>query len=134
MDENFVYLELAEVEFEASNHGVMVSIPIDVWETIRHLTIARFDLADKGDDELQAMVETEVDERIRLSEVTAKKGRGFFRVGGTGVFGSPDEPRDEQIKSGMESYQRQRRRQQEILERMKQHQVSRHWSENIDLK
>lgn len=135
-DQNSVYLELEDVEFEAGYRRVSVQIPLDVWETIRHLTIARFDLADKTDDELQTLVENNIDERIRKDEqaTSEDKYNGLRKFAGAMQFGAADEPRDEQIASGIESYQRERKRQREILERIKQHEVSRSFSENDDLK
>jgi hypothetical protein len=61
LDDEHVYLELETTQFEAGYRRVMLPIPIHIWETIRHLGGAQLDLADKQDDELLAMVETEVD-------------------------------------------------------------------------
>jgi len=42
----------------------MVSIPIHIWETIRHLGAARLDLINHTYEDLLAMIEAKVDERI----------------------------------------------------------------------
>jgi hypothetical protein len=81
-DDNHVYLEQEGMEFEAGYQRVMVSIPIHIWETIRHLGAARLDLVNHTDEDLLAMVEAKVDERIaeyqrekRLSLITCHKFR-----------------------------------------------------------
>ena len=55
-DDDHVYLRLDTTHFEAGYGSVMVRIPIHIWETIRHLAGVEFDLVDKEDDDLLAMV------------------------------------------------------------------------------
>jgi hypothetical protein len=73
LDEDGVYLELEDVEFEAGYRRVMVKIPIDVWEVIRHTSPARLDLVDSSDEELRRTVERQVDERMAEYE-RARRG------------------------------------------------------------
>lgn len=48
LDEDNVYLELENVEFEASYRRVMVRIPVDIWEVIRHTGAAHLDLVNSS--------------------------------------------------------------------------------------
>jgi hypothetical protein len=57
LDEEGVYLEMEDVEFEAGCRRVMVRIPVDIWEVIRHTAPARLDLVDTPDEELRQTVE-----------------------------------------------------------------------------
>jgi hypothetical protein len=118
-DDNHVYLELEGMEFEAGYNRVMVSIPIHIWETIRHLGAARLDLVNHTDEDLLAMVESQVDERIAQYQEdirTNPKVAGWIRLSGSLLYGGADEPREEQIKSGMDYLRRERQRQREVHE------------------
>ncbi len=72
-DDNHVYLELEGMEFEAGYGRVMVSIPIHIWEVIRHLGEARLDLVNHTDEDLLKMVEEDVDGRIAEFEEAAMR-------------------------------------------------------------
>jgi hypothetical protein len=76
-DDDHVYLRLDTTHFEAGYGSVMVRIPIHIWETIRHLAGMEFDLLDKEDDDLLAMVESNVDQRL------AKLSRKFAQHSGS---------------------------------------------------
>ncbi len=125
LDEDNVYLELENVEFEASYRRVMVKIPIDIWEVIRHTGAARLDLVDSSDEELRQMVERQVGERV--AEYERAKGdsrrKTLVSLCGALVFGGADEPREEQIRRGLNYYVRDRERQRQIVTRMKEHKV-----------
>jgi hypothetical protein len=125
LDEDNVYLEMENVEFEAGYRRVMVRIPIDIWEVIRHTAPARLDLADSSDEELLRMVESQVDERI--AEYEQAKGdsqqEALVSLFGALLFGGADGPREEQIRSGVEYYTRERERQRQVVARMKEHHV-----------
>src|SRR5262245_24365437 len=99
-DDNHVYLELEGMEFEAGYNRVMVSIPIHIWETIRHLGEARLDLINHTDEYLLEMVEAKVDERIADYQETLrtnpKNSAGWIRLSGALLYGGSDEPREEQ--------------------------------------
>jgi hypothetical protein len=118
-DDNHVYLELEGMEFEAGYNRVMVSIPIHIWETIRHLGEARLDLIKHTDEDLLAIVEAKVDERIEKYQEALRanpKGAGWISFSGSLLYGGADKPREEQIKNGMEYYHRERQRQREVHE------------------
>jgi hypothetical protein len=125
LDEDGVYLELEDVEFEAGYRRVMVKIPIDVWEVIRHTAPARLDLVDSSDEELRRTVERQVDERI--AEYERAKGdppqEALVSLFGALVFGGAEEPREEQVRQGLEYYARERERQRQVVARMKEHHV-----------
>jgi hypothetical protein len=125
LDEDNVYLELENVEFEASYRRVMVKIPIDIWEVIRHTGAARLDLVDSSDEELRQMVERQVGERVAEYERAKGDSRRETLVSlcGALVFGGADEPREEQIRRGLNYYVRDRERQRQIVTRMKEHKV-----------
>lgn len=125
LDEEGVYLELDDVEFEASYRRVMVRIPVDIWEVIRHTAPARLDLVDTSDEELRQMVERQVDERIAEYERVKGNPRQEALVGlfGALIFGGAGESREEQIRHGLEYYTRERERQRQVVERMKEHHV-----------
>src|SRR5438874_9471962 len=113
-DDNFVYLELEGVEFEAGYNRVMVPIPIHIWEVIRRYPGIDLDWADKSDAEISQHVEGEVDERIKRYAETDQNGRRLFRVLGSMVYGSADEPREKQIAAGIDYFNRRRKHQRQI--------------------
>jgi hypothetical protein len=125
LDEDNVYLELENVEFEASYRRVMVKIPIDIWEVIRHTGAARLDLVDSSDEELRQTVERQVGERVAEYERAKGDSRreALVSLCGALVFGGADEPREEQIRRGLNYYVRDRERQHQIVTRMKEHKV-----------
>jgi hypothetical protein len=125
LDESGVYLELEDVEFEAGYRRVMVKIPIDVWEVIRHTAPARLDLVDSSDEDLRRTVERQVDERVAEYERVKGDSRGEALVSlcGSLVFGGADEPRERQIRKGVEYYTRERGRQRQVAARIKEHLV-----------
>ena len=65
LDENFIYLELEGVQFEASYNRVMVPIPVHIWEVIRQYQGVDLSWPDKTDEEIIEYVEQEVNERIK---------------------------------------------------------------------
>lgn len=117
LDDDHVYLELETTHFEAGYRRVMVPIPIHIWESIRHLGGAQMDLADKQDEELLAMVEREVDQRIAEYQQAMRETpncAGFIRISGCLAYGMTDSPRADQIHSGMDYFQHKRQRQREV--------------------
>ena len=117
LDDDHVYLELETTHFEAGYRRVMLPIPIHIWETIRHLGGAQLDLADKQDDELLAMVESEVDQRIAEYQQAVRETQdraGFVRIFGCLPYGMADLPRVDQIHKGMEYFRHKRQRQREV--------------------
>lgn len=126
LDEDNVYLELENVEFEAGCRRVTVRIPIDIWEVIRHTAPARLDLVDCSDEELRRVVESQVDERVAEYERARGDSRkeAVISFCGSLVFGGADEPREEQVRRGLAYYIRDRERQRRIVARMKEHKVT----------
>jgi hypothetical protein len=121
LDHDHVYLRFATTRFEAGYGGVMLAIPIHVWETIRHLGGAELDLIDRSDAELLARVQNEVDERMAEYGRVARKRpdrADFCAFVGSLVYGTADEPRADQIRHGMEYFQRERTRQKELHARI----------------
>jgi hypothetical protein len=121
-DEDHVYLELETTQFEAGYGRVMVPIPLHIWETIRHLGNARLDLVNQTDEDLRAMVETEVDRRIAKYQEALRRHPGRTQLawlGGSLVYSSPDKPRGKQIPRGMEYFTRERQRQREVAKAIK---------------
>ncbi len=117
LDDDHVYLRLETTNFEAGYGRVMVPIPIHIWETIRHLGAARFELVNHSDEDLQAMVEADVDERIADYQKALREHPdrgGLFRFAGSLVYGCADEPREQQIAHGLEHYRHERQRQREV--------------------
>jgi hypothetical protein len=115
LDEDFIYLELEGVAFEASYNRVMVPIPVHIWEIIRQYPGVDLTWAEKSDEEIRAYVEREVDERIqRYTQEENPRVRGLLAVFGAIVFGTVDMPREEQITQGMSYFMKQREHQQQI--------------------
>jgi hypothetical protein len=99
----------------------MVTIPIHIWETIRHLGGARLDLVDKEDDALLTMIEERVDARIAEYEqaLRADPDRAkFVCFFGCLRYGDAGSPRKDQIHRGMEDFQQERQRQREVKARI----------------
>jgi hypothetical protein len=117
LDDDHVYLELETTHFEAGYGRVMLPIPIHIWEAIRHLGGAEMDLADKQDDELLALVEREVDQRIAEYQQAMREApncSGFVLISASLAYGMADLPRVEQLHKGMEYFRHKRQRQREV--------------------
>lgn len=126
LDNNHVYLELEDVSYDASYRRVMVAIPIDVWEVIRGLGVARLDLVNVPDDELIRLVEDKVDARVDEHE----KDRAFdgeqteqVKLTDYVEFGPIDSTREQQISRGLDYYKMERERQRDISIRIAQHKI-----------
>lgn len=114
LDDDYVYLELEQVQFEASYNRVMVPIPVHIWEVIRQYQGIDFSWAEKSDQDILDYVTQSVDDRIREYEETEENRRGLISFFGCLAFGTADEPRDEQIKKGVAFYQDLRTHQQQV--------------------
>ena len=114
LDDNYVYLELEQVQFEASYNLVMVPIPVHIWEVIRQYPGIDFSWAEKSDQDILDYVTQSVDDRIREYEETEENRKGLISFFGCLAFGTADEPRDEQIKKGVTFYQDLRTHQQQV--------------------
>lgn len=121
LDDDHVYLRLETTHFEAGYGRVMIPIPIHVWETIRHLGGADLDLVDQSDGDLLARVQKEVDERMAEYQRVARERpdhADFLAIVGSLVYGTADQPRDKQIRHGMNYFQLERKRQTELEARI----------------
>lgn len=112
-DDSNVYIELDGMHFEANSSRVMVQIPLPIWEVIRQRSGGELAYADKSDNEIQAYVEREVDER-RKRYAEAGDRKQLIGLAGSLVFGPVDRPLEEQIASGVAHYTRLRAQHQEI--------------------
>lgn len=124
-DDERVYLELAGTEFEASAHRVTVAIPLEVWLTVQQVALPGLTLAGKTDAELRALAAGDVDERIaRHAAATTDQQRALTSLFGGWVYGDAESPRDQQLERGLAHYRTMRDRQNAILERSRDHQIS----------
>jgi len=115
LDDNFIYLELEGVQFEATYNRVVVPIPVHIWEVIRKYEGTDLSWADKTDEEILSYVEQEVDERIqRYEQAGDEKLKALASLFGSMVFGYSDAPRSQQIEQGVNYYQEMREHQQQI--------------------
>lgn len=115
LDDNFIYLRLEGVQFEASYNEVTVPIPVHIWEVIRQYPGTDLSWADKTDEEITKYVIQKVDERIeQYRQAETEQQRGFISLCGSLTFGMADTPRQEQIDQGMSSYLRTRDHQKQI--------------------
>ncbi len=114
LDHDYVYLELEQVQFEASYNRVMVPIPVHIWEVIRQYPGIDLSWADKADAEILDYVSQNVDDRIRAYEAADPDRKGWVSICGGLVFGQANAPRDAQIEQGVAHYQRLREHQQQV--------------------
>jgi hypothetical protein len=114
-DDDHVYLELEQVQFEAGSGHVMVPIPVHVWEVIRHYSGIDLSLAEKTDEELLTEVVRAVDERIADYAAAQGQARTLVTLSGILVYGSAETSRDEQIEAGMRYYLAKRDHQRRVI-------------------
>jgi hypothetical protein len=114
LDDNYVYLELEQVAFEASYNRVMVPIPVHIWEVIRQYPGLDLSWADKSDQDILESVSQAVDDRIQqFAEAGDRKE--FVSLCGGLVYGKADDSRADQIQRGMAYYQTLRAHQQQVI-------------------
>ena len=115
LDENFIYLELEGVSFEANYNRVMVPIPVHIWEVIRQYPGTDLSWSDKTDEEIERYVEQEVNERIlRYQQAENDQQRGLVALFGSLAYGSAENPRPEQIEQGIAYFQQLREHHRQI--------------------
>ena len=123
-DENFIYLELEGVQFEASYNRVMIPIPVHIWEVIRQYEGTDLSWAYRTDDEIVRYVEQEVDKRIqKYQQAENEKSKRLIALLGSMPYGNADTPRQQQIKQGITYFKSLREHQQQIcqaIEELKQ--------------
>lgn len=125
-EDNYIYLELEDAPYEVGYLRVMVAVPVDIWETIRRLGATQLDLVNLTDADLINQVMSRVDERIAEYERTRSSSREKaeeLRLKGSLIFGAADDPREDQVARGVQSYKVERERQRAIVARMAQHKI-----------
>lgn len=126
LDNNYVYLELEDVLYDAGYRRIMIAIPIDVWEVIRGLGAAKLDMVNATDEELRFMAENIVNVRIaeyRKAEEISPEKASQLRLSDSVIFGAMDAPREQQVARGVEYYKTERERQREVSIRISQHKI-----------
>ena len=123
LDDEHIYLELSDVDFEASKDRVTVQIPLEIWMTIKSLGTPDTTLVDMTDDQLLEKTTREVQERIAQYNGQSGQQPSFLRLIGYGVYGAVTDSEDQQIQAGMAFYKQKRQKQQEMLARAAEHQV-----------
>lgn len=114
-DENFIYLSLEGVSFEATYNRVMVPIPVHIWEVIHQYPGTDLSWSDQTDEEIESYVEQEVNERlIGYEQAENDQHRGLIALCGSLIYGSADSPRQEQLEQGVAYFKRLREHQQQI--------------------
>lgn len=101
LDDSFIYLELDNVEFQASSNSVTVAIPVHIWEHLRQYEAVDLSLVNKTDKEIREYVEGKVEERIERYQ---KNNSSLANIAGLLCFGSADLPKQEQIEKGVAYY------------------------------
>jgi hypothetical protein len=115
LDEDFIYLELEGVLFEASYNRVMVPIPVHIWEVIRKYEGVNLSWSDKTDEDIRLYVEQEVEARIkRYEDEQNQKSKNLIAVLGIFPYGMANTPREEQVAKGIAYYMEARTHQQQI--------------------
>ena len=141
LDENFIYLEIEGVQFEASYNRVMMPIPVHIWEVIRQYEGTDLSWASKTDEEIVRYVEQEVDKLIQKYQQAENEKSGatprrrktqgnahqeskrLIALLGSIPYGNADTPRQQQIEKGIAYFKSLREHQQQIcqaIEELKQ--------------
>ena len=109
LDEENVYLEIDNAEFEANQNSVMLQIPLAIWETIRFYGGAKLKYRNWTDEQLLTQVEKEVDERIAKYETQPDKkiAEGLLIIGAF-VYGFDINDRNAMIERAMDWMKRER--------------------------
>ena len=120
-DEDYIYLEMEGVRFEASYNQVMMPIPIHIWEVIRRYPGIDLSWAAKTDEEIMRHVEQEVDGRIqKYQQAESEKHQRLIALLGSIPYGSADTPRQQQLDLGIAYFHRLREHQQQIKQAIEQ--------------
>lgn len=125
-ENNYVYLELEDVPYEAGYRRVMLALPVDVWETLRGLAATQLELVNASDADLIELVTLKVGERVReyeSSRASSPETADSVRFKNSIMFGLADAPREEQVERGLQYYNLERERQGSIVARMAQHKI-----------
>jgi hypothetical protein len=118
MEGDDVYLRLRDTDFEASPGEVTVKIPIHVWEHIRKSPGITLLYHLMSDQDLLDHVVREVDERIEEVSNASPRSRGLLAFFGSAVYGSAEDPREQQIVHGLEYLSKRREEERDIVKRI----------------
>lgn len=116
-DSEDVFLQLRDVEFEASQNQLTVRIPLHVWEHVRHFGGFTPQYHEMDDEALRQHVIDEVDMRIKEWEESGRSE--FVAMFGCGLFGLASDPRDQQIRIGFDALAKVRESERETLARIR---------------
>lgn len=114
LDDNNVYLDLENVQFQTSEHHVLVAIPVAVWEVIRQHSPVDLSFADRTDDEIRKLVESAVQERSKQFAEASERNKAIISLGGSMIYGTADASQSTQIAKGWDYFIRLRQRQSKI--------------------
>ena len=119
-DDDYVYLNLKDKNLVTIDEsGVTLRIPVEIMETIKHVSTPSLNLAYKSDEEIKAIVEEVVNDRV---ENYKKDPENVFTLMiGSATFGVPSDPIENQISAGMSNYIRFRDLQTRQAEKIKEY-------------
>jgi len=121
-DDSNVYLQLDKGEIELSGREVTLVIPKAIWAIIREAEPVELRFAKMKDEDIQARVESEVDERIaKHAAASDDRGRGWASLIGCIPYGNANDAREAQIERGVEYYNVHRKREKKILNRIRKY-------------
>ena len=115
-DDEHVFLQLDNADFEVTPDRVMVKLPLHVWEYIRCFPGADLSHADVSDEQIHEEAVHAVESRLaKAAEASSDRMRDLVAFGGSFFMGDIALPRDEQIANYVAHHQRQRAQQREVL-------------------
>ena len=114
-DEDFIYLEMEGVRFEASYNRVTIPIPVHIWEVIRQYEGTDLSWAETSEEEIVRYVKQQVDERIeKYQQAEDEPNKRLMALLSSMPYGTADLPRQQQIEQGIAHYQNLREHQLQI--------------------
>jgi hypothetical protein len=114
LDDNYIYLSLEGVQYEASYNRITVPIPVHIWEVIRQYQSVDLSFVNYTDDELHQYVENQVDKRLERYQNAAPNVKGLIGLAGSLTFGNVNHECSQQIENGIAYYTKLREHQQQI--------------------
>ena len=122
---NTVCIQVDEADFEVSRHRATIILPIEIWETVRQVSVVDLSLKDSTDEQLFERVSREIDERFeqRKEDTKAGKKKSFKLPKFFNIYGSLTDSREAQIERGMLHYQTERSRILNFIGKMKNYQI-----------
>lgn len=104
--------------------SLTTEIPLHIWEVIREYSSVDFSLKDQTDEDILKKVVDDVDKRIEEYNLASDKNdrtRWLISFCGSMVFGVVEDPRENQIKCGVEYFTKRRDKVKEIFDQMQEH-------------